>query len=45
MIDRHFPGAAWVRLQRDTYDRLAAFKAQGTYLTWDDAIDALLGDE
>ena len=42
MIDRHFPGSAWLRMSRDTYDRLAAFKARGTYMSWDDAIDELL---
>jgi hypothetical protein len=42
VIDRHFPGSAWLRLGRDTYDRLMAFKARGTYMSWDDAIEALL---
>ena len=42
MIDRHFPGSAWLRMSRDTYDRLMAFKARGTYMSWDDAIEALL---
>ncbi len=45
MIDRHFPGSAWLRLGRESYDRLAAFKARGTYMTWDDAIEALLPDD
>jgi hypothetical protein len=44
MIDRHFPGSAWLRMSRDTYDRLAAFKARGMYMSWDDAIEALLPD-
>jgi Family of unknown function (DUF6084) len=44
MIDRHFPGSAWLRMSRDTYERLAAFKARGTYMSWDDAIEALLPD-
>ena len=44
MIDHHFGGQAWLRLGRDSYDRLAEWKAKGTYLTWDDAIGALLGD-
>jgi hypothetical protein len=44
MIDHHFPGSAWLRMSRDTYDRLAEFKARGTYMSWDDAIEALLAD-
>jgi hypothetical protein len=45
MIDRHFPGSAWVRVRRDTYEELMAFKARGTYMSWDDAIEALLHDD
>ena len=45
MIDRHFPGSAWLRLGRDTYERLMAFKARGTYMSWDDALAELLPDE
>ena len=30
MIDRHFPDAAWLRLGRESFDRLAAYKARGT---------------
>jgi Family of unknown function (DUF6084) len=42
MMDRHFPGGAWLRLGRGAFDRLAAFKAQGMYVSWDDALEALL---
>ena len=42
MIDHHFPGMAWLRLRRDTWERLAAYKASGTHMTWDDAIEGLL---
>ncbi|GAC1318649.1 MAG: DUF6084 family protein [Thermoleophilaceae bacterium] len=41
MIDRYFPDSAWVRLRRDRFDRLAAYKAKNTLLTWDQAIDRL----
>ena len=27
-MDRHFPGTAWLRLRRDTFDRLHAVKAR-----------------
>jgi hypothetical protein len=42
VMDRHFPGAAWLRLERRTYDRLWAYKARGTHLTWETAVEALL---
>jgi hypothetical protein len=42
VIDRHFPDTAWLRLRRETWERLAAYKARGTHLSWDDAVDDLL---
>jgi hypothetical protein len=42
MMDRHFPGSAWLRLGRDSFDRLHAYRARHAHLTWDDAVDALL---
>lgn len=41
-IDRHFPGSAWLRLGRETMERLAAHKARGAYTSWDAAIDSLV---
>jgi hypothetical protein len=41
-MDRYFPGAGWLRLRRDTFDRLSAYKAKHTLLTWEDAVEALL---
>ncbi len=41
-MDRHFPDAAWLRLRRETHDRLSAYKAQHAFTSWDAAIDALL---
>jgi uncharacterized protein DUF6084 len=43
-LDRHFKGTAWLRLPKDSFDRLVAFKARGAYLTWEEAVDALLAD-
>ncbi len=42
MIDRYFPGSAWLRLRRDTFDRLGAYKAERGFLTWEAALDSLL---
>lgn len=41
-MDFHFPGVAWLRLERETFDRLAAYKARHTLLSWETAITALL---
>ena len=41
-MDEHFPGSGWVRLRRDTLDRLAAFRSAHTMLSWDDAVERLL---
>ena len=45
MIERHFPGYAWLRLGRDAFERLHAYKARHTLLSWEDTIDALLRRE
>jgi hypothetical protein len=44
-MDRHFPGAAWLRLDRASYDRLCAYKSLNALPTWADAVDALLADD
>ena len=41
-IERHFPGAGWLRLDRRTFERLSDYKARHTLLTWEDTIEALL---
>ena len=41
-MDEHFPGVGWVRLRRDTLDRLAAFRSAHTLPTWDEAVQRLL---
>ena len=43
-IEHYFPGSAWLRLSRDRFDRLAAFKARRALATWDDTVDVLLED-
>ena len=43
-IDNHFPGSAWLRVRRDVYDRLVAYKAERTLPTWEAAIEALLDE-
>ena len=42
MMDRHFAGSAWVRLRRDEYERLVAYKATHALRTWEETIETLL---
>jgi hypothetical protein len=41
-MDSVFPEATWLRLRRDTFDALAAYKSRLAVPTWEDAIDTLL---
>jgi hypothetical protein len=41
-IDHYFPGSAWLRLDRDTFERLAAYRAQNTLPSWQQTLGALL---
>src|SRR5204862_4248524 len=41
-MDHFFPGGGWVRLQRETIDRLQAFRGRNAGVSWDDAIGSLL---
>jgi len=41
-MDAHFPGSAWLRLDRESYERLCAYKARHAFETWGAAIDSLL---
>jgi hypothetical protein len=41
-MDQHFSGAAWLRLSRETLDRLHAYKSAGALPTWEAAFDSLL---
>ncbi|HWX87064.1 MAG TPA: DUF6084 family protein [Solirubrobacteraceae bacterium] len=43
-MDRHFPGAAWMRLGRPSFDRLRAYKAEHGLRTLEDAVERLLGE-
>jgi hypothetical protein len=47
-MDAYFRGHAWVRLRKDAFDRLAAYKSRHALASWDETLDALLersGDE
>ncbi|HTQ81362.1 MAG TPA: DUF6084 family protein [Thermoanaerobaculia bacterium] len=42
VMDRYFPGTAWLRLRKESLDALERFKAERALPTWDDALAALL---
>ena len=41
-LDHHFPGAAWLRLDRESHDRLVAYKSRRALPTWGEVLDELL---
>jgi len=42
LMDRYFPGSAWIRLKRESFDALYRFKGRHALPTWDDAVESLL---
>ncbi len=40
-MERYFRGTAWVRLRKESFDRLSAYKSRNALATWDDALEAL----
>jgi len=45
MMDHHYPGGGWLRLERETLDALLRFKASRGLPTWDGALLALLASD
>jgi hypothetical protein len=43
-MERHFPGEAWMRLPKESFDRLCAYKSRNALASWSDVVDALLED-
>jgi hypothetical protein len=41
-MDAHFPGAAWLRLSRATFDRVQRFRSRHASPDWDHAVNTLL---
>jgi hypothetical protein len=44
-MDQHFPGTAWLRLHRETFDALHRYRARHALPTWEDAIERLLKED
>lgn len=45
MMERYFPNSAWLRVRRDVFDRLLAFRSGQGLPTWEATLEALLPDE
>jgi Family of unknown function (DUF6084) len=43
-MDIYFPDSAWLRMERQTFDRLVAFRARRALTGWDAVLGALLDD-
>jgi len=41
-MDLHFPGSAWLRIERETYDRLTDHRSREQQTSWEQTLDALL---
>jgi hypothetical protein len=44
-MDRYFPASAWLRLGKDSFDRLVAYKSRNALATWDEVVAALLAED
>lgn len=42
MMEHYFPNSAWIRLRRDSFDRLYDYKARRGLPSWEVAVEALL---
>ena len=44
-LDVAFPDSAWLRVRRDVFARLHAYRSRAGFTTWEDTLDALLEGE
>jgi hypothetical protein len=42
VMSRYFPNSAWLRLDKDTFDRLDRYRARRSFPSWETALDSLL---
>jgi hypothetical protein len=42
MMEHYFPNSAWIRLQKDAFDRLYNYKVGRGFPTWEAAVESLL---
>jgi len=43
-MERHFPGTAWLRMPKEAYDALCAYKSRHALTSWDDVVRRLPED-
>ena len=43
-MDAYFRGTAWLRLRKESFDRLSAFKSRNALASWEDTLDTLLAE-
>jgi len=43
-MERHFPGSAWVRLEKDAYDALVGYRSRHALASWEDVVRRLPED-
>jgi hypothetical protein len=44
MMDHYFPNSAWLRLRRDSFDRLYAYRSRNALPSWERVVDARLDE-
>jgi Family of unknown function (DUF6084) len=44
-MDHYFPNCAWLRVDREAFERLVAFRARRALTSWEAVVDALLEEE
>jgi hypothetical protein len=42
MMDHYFPNSAWLRIRKDTFDRLYEYRSRNALLTWERTLESLL---
>ena len=45
MMDQHYPNSAWLRLERDTFDRLHEYKVRNGIPTWEQILNKLVASK
>jgi hypothetical protein len=44
-MDHYFPNSAWLRVDRERFERLVAFRARRALTSWEAVVDALIEEE
>lgn len=42
MMEHYFPNSAWLRIRKDTFDRLYDYRSRNALLTWERTLESLL---